>query len=50
MPFSLYKSTLLERMQNSLVVDGLISCVLKPRENGCPLSLWVAKRVAERKL
>jgi hypothetical protein len=24
--------------------------VLKPRENGCTLSLWVAERVAERRL
>jgi hypothetical protein len=37
-------------MQNSSVLDGLISYVLKPRENGCPLSLWVAERVAERRL
>jgi hypothetical protein len=50
MPFSLYRSTLLNRMQNSSVLDGLISYVLKPRENGCPLSLWVAERVAERRL
>jgi hypothetical protein len=50
MPFSLYKSTLLDRMQNSSVVDGLISYILKPRENNCTLSLWVAERVAERRL
>ena len=50
MPFSLYKSTLLDRMQNSSVIDGLISYILKPRENNCTLSLWVAERVAERKL
>jgi hypothetical protein len=50
MPFSLYRSTLLDRMQNSSILDGLISYVLKPRENGCPLSLWVAERVAEQRL
>jgi hypothetical protein len=37
-------------MQNSSTLDGLISYVLKPRENGCSLSLWVAERVAERRL
>jgi hypothetical protein len=50
MPFSEYQSLLLDRMQNSSVLDGLISYVLKPRENGCPLSLWTAERVAERRL
>ena len=50
MPFSRYRSTLLDRMQNSSVVDGLISYILKPRENNCTLSLWVAERVAERRL
>lgn len=39
MSFSLYRSTPLDRMQNSSVLDGLISYVLKPRENGCTLSL-----------
>jgi hypothetical protein len=41
---------ILDRMQNSSVLDSLVSYVLKPRENGCPLSQWVAERVAERKL
>jgi hypothetical protein len=50
MPFSLYRSTLLDRMQNSSVIDGLISYILKPRENNCTLGLWVAERVAERRL
>jgi hypothetical protein len=50
MPFSLYRSTLLDRMQNSSVIDGLTSYILKPRENNCTLSLWVAERVAEKKL
>ncbi len=50
MPFLTYKSTLLDRMQNSPVIDGLISYILKPRENNCTLSLWVAERVAERRL
>ena len=39
MAFSLYRSTLLDRMQNSSVIDGLISYILKPRENNCTLSL-----------
>jgi hypothetical protein len=50
MPWSLYKITLLERMQNSSTIDGLISFILKPRDNGCPISLWVAERIAERRL
>ncbi len=51
MPFSLYKSTLLSRMQiSSIIIDGLISYFLKPRENNCSLHLWVAERIAERKL
>jgi hypothetical protein len=50
MAFSLYRSTLLDRMQNSSVIDGLISYILKPRENNCTLSLWVPEHVAERKL
>jgi hypothetical protein len=50
MPFSLYRTTLMDWMQNSSILDGLISYVLKPRENGCTLSLWVAERVAERRL
>jgi hypothetical protein len=40
----------LGRMQNSSVINGLISYILKPRENNCTLSLWVAERVAERRL
>ncbi len=50
MPWALYKSSLLERMQNSSTIDGLISFILKPRDNGCPISLWVAERLAERRL
>ena len=50
MPWSLYKTALLERMQNSSTIDGLISFILKPRDNTCPISLWVAERIAERRL
>jgi hypothetical protein len=50
MPWVLYKSSLLERMQNSSTIDGLISFILKPRDNNCPISLWVAERLAERRL
>jgi hypothetical protein len=49
MPWSLYRTTLLERMQNSSVIDGLVSYILKPRGNGCPIGLWVAERIAERR-
>jgi hypothetical protein len=45
-----YKTALLERMQNSSTIDGLISFILKPRDNNCPISLWVAERIAERRL
>ncbi len=50
MPWHLYKSSLLERMLNSSTIDGLISFVLKLRESNCPISLWVAERIAERRL
>jgi hypothetical protein len=50
MPWAEYKATLLDRMKNSSTIDGLLSYVVKPRENGCPIGLWVAERVAERKL
>jgi hypothetical protein len=49
-PWVLYKNSLLERMQNSSTIDGLISFILKPRDNNCPISLWVAGRLAERRL
>jgi hypothetical protein len=38
MPWSSYKNALLERMQNSSTIDGLISFILKPRDNNCPIS------------
>ena len=50
MPWSEYKTTLLDRMQNSSTIDGLLSYVIKPRENNCPIGLWISERVAERKL
>jgi hypothetical protein len=50
MPWIGYKTSLLERMQNSSTIDGLISFIMKPRDNGCPISLWVAERIAERRL
>jgi len=50
MPWAGYRSTILARMQNSSIIDGLLSYVLKPRENGCPIGLWVAERLAERRL
>jgi hypothetical protein len=50
MPWSLYKTALLEHMQNSSTIDGLISFILKPRDNNRPISLWVAEWIAERRL
>jgi hypothetical protein len=50
MRWDMYKTALLERMQNSSTIDGLISFILKPRDNGCPIGLWVAERIAERRL
>jgi hypothetical protein len=50
MPWGEYKTTLLDRMQNSSTIDGLLHYVIKPRENNCPIGLWVSERVAERKL
>ncbi len=50
MPWSLYKEALLKRMLNSSTIDGLISFILKPRDGNCPISLWVAERIAERHL
>jgi hypothetical protein len=50
MPWLAYKNALLERMQNSSTIDGLISFILKPRDNNCPIGLWVAERIAERRL
>jgi hypothetical protein len=50
MPWASYRTTILARMKNSSVIDGLISYVLKPRENGCAIGLWVAERIAERRL
>jgi hypothetical protein len=50
MPWAEYKRLILDRMQNSSTIDGLLSYVIKPRENNCPIGLWVAERVAERKL
>ncbi len=31
-------------------IDDLLSYVIKPRENHCPIGFWVAERIAERKL
>jgi hypothetical protein len=52
MALSLYKTAFLERMQNSSTIDGLISFILKPRDDECPrsISLWVAERIVERRL
>jgi hypothetical protein len=50
MLWAAYKTVLLDRMQNSSMIDGLLSYVIKLRENGCSIDLWVAERMSERKL
>ncbi len=37
-------------MSEKTTIDGLISFILKPRDNGCPIGLWTAERLAERRL
>jgi hypothetical protein len=50
MAWALYKNSLLERMQYSSTINGLISFILKPRDNNCTISLWVTERLAEHRL
>jgi hypothetical protein len=48
--YSDYKDIFLERTQNSELTQDLLSYILKPREEGCPIYLWAAERILESKL
>ena len=37
-----YKELYLQRTQNSELTQDLLSFILKPREEGCPIYLWAA--------
>jgi hypothetical protein len=45
-----YKELFLSRTQNSEVTQDLLSYILKPREEGCPICLWAAERISESNL
>ncbi len=45
-----YRSLLLERTQNSELTQDLLNYIIKPREEGCPVYLWVAERISEANL
>jgi hypothetical protein len=45
-----YKELLLARRVNSAQTEDLLSYILKPRDEGCPVGLWVAERMSEMKL
>ncbi len=45
-----YKGLLLARTQNSELTQDLLDYILKPREEGCPVYLWVAERTSESNL
>ncbi len=49
--YNRYKETFLARTQNSELTQDLLSYILKPREEGCPVYLWVAaERISESNL
>ncbi len=48
--YTQYRSLLLERTQNSELTQDLLNYILKPREEGCPVYLWVAERISEANL
>jgi hypothetical protein len=45
-----FKELLLERCVNSVQTEDLLSYILKSRDEGCPVRLWVAERMSEMKL
>ncbi len=45
-----YKELLLARCVNSAQTEDLLSYILKPRDEGCPVGLWVAERMSKMKL
>jgi hypothetical protein len=48
--YNQYKDLLLARTQNSELTQDLLTYILKPREEGCPVYLWVAERTSESNL
>jgi hypothetical protein len=48
--YSEYTALFLERTQNSELTQDLLSYILKPREEGCPIYLWAAERISESQL
>ena len=50
MLYSEYKDLFLNRTQNSELTQDLLSYILKPREDGCPIYLWAAERISESNL
>jgi hypothetical protein len=48
--YTQYRSLLLERTQNSELTQDLLNYILNPREEGCPVYLWVAERISEANL
>ena len=45
-----YKELFMSRTQNSELTQDLLSYILKPREEGCPIYLWAAERISESNL
>ncbi len=50
LPYQHYRGLILERTQNSELTPDLLTYILKPREEGCPVYLWVAERISESNL
>jgi hypothetical protein len=48
--YSEYKELFMSRTQNSELTQDLLSYILKPREEGCPIYLWAAERISESNL
>ena len=45
-----YSELFLQRTQNSELTQDLLTYILKPREEGCPIYLWAAERISESNL
>ncbi len=45
-----YNELYLQRTQNSELTQDLLSFILKPREEGCPIYLWATERISESNL
>ena len=48
--YNQYKGLILARTQNNELTQDLLDYILKPREEGCPVYLWVAERTSESNL